>query len=241
MPFISVVPAIRTPFGVDVFDYETRPTTSLAVGDLTLVPFRKRNLPALVIATSTSSEYAGRARTVLDNQLLHLGPASTELLAETAKRTFSSMPTVLAAWVRHVPQRAKPAQAGAFTSIIKPTAPSQQLRLYTAARISTVLEQARTAKGRVLILTPWQHRADMLAKALSASVLHADMADGAAWSSVASFAERTSSVLVATRIGSWLSCVADTVIVDEPENDETFVAAGDGDTEMTDFDDGEEA
>lgn len=218
MPFISVVPAIRTPFGVDCFDYEIAHDSTLAIGDVTLVPFRKRNLPALVIATSADSEYAGRARTVSDGQLLHLGAASASLLAETAKRTFSSMPTVFAAWLRHVPARA--VRVSGAASVERSTVPGSVQRIYTASRIQTVIEQARAATGRVLVLTPWQHRADMLAKALSAKALHADMADGSAWSGVSSFVGQASSLLVATRIGGWLCSVADTVIVDEPENDD---------------------
>lgn len=218
MPFITVVPAIRTPYGVDSFDYRVSETTTLQVGDVTRVPFRKRNLPALIIAISDDSAFADRALSVLDTQLLRLGPTAPKLLDATAKRTFCSMPTVFAAWIRRVPVRAKQTTVPPFSY-----APSSQIPimfLYTAQRIQTVIEHARTAKGRVLVLTPWQHRADALAKTLNSSVLHADLADGAAWSAVTSFTEQPSSVLVATRVGGWLASVADVVLIDEPENDD---------------------
>ncbi|MFA5936182.1 MAG: hypothetical protein WC787_05020 [Patescibacteria group bacterium] len=92
--------------------------------------------------------------------------------------------------------------------------------MYTTTRIQAVLEQARAAKGRVLILTPWKQRAEMIAKQLDAVTLHADLADGAAWTALSSFTTSTSSILAATRIGAWLACVADTVIIDESENDD---------------------
>jgi hypothetical protein len=94
MPFISVVPAIRTPFGVDVFDYRVADESDVAIGDLIRVPFRKRVLPALIIRIGTESAYANLAMSVEAQPLLRLGSDSAKLLAETSRHTFCSQPTV---------------------------------------------------------------------------------------------------------------------------------------------------
>ncbi|MEO5928266.1 MAG: hypothetical protein ABIO72_06070 [Patescibacteria group bacterium] len=217
MPFVSVVPAIRTPFGVDVFDYRVTEGSKLVPGDLVRVPFRRRILPALVVACAAESPYADRAVSITGDPILRLGGSVVPLLASTAKRSFSSQPTVFTSWIRHVPVRTILAHERPLSSN---ASLRQQKTIYTAARIPSVIEQAKLATGRVLILTPWQHRADLVAKHLGSAVLHADLADGAAWKACASFIGNTTSTLVTTRIGAWLSCIADTVIIDEPENDD---------------------
>lgn len=219
MPFISVVPALRTPFGVDVFDYKIDDGTILVPGDLIRVPFRKSQTPALVVALNTTSRFADKAvRLSSPAPLVRLGPAAVALLHATARHTFSSQPTVLLSWIRTVPQRAKSAESPLLPQAL--TGREASTNILTTARIETVIHEAQRAQGRVLILTPWQQRAEKLAQHLKVPVLHADLADGAAWTAWTAFIQQPQGLLIATRIGGWLVSCADTVIVDEPENDD---------------------
>jgi primosomal protein N' len=216
MPFISVVPAVRTPIGVDCFDYRIPENASVNVGDLVLVPFRKRSTIALVVARSHTSAFADKAVEIDPAPILSLGASSAELLQATAQHTFSSRPTVFASWMRTAPRRLPSIPSSSHPSSSTP----QNLTFFTSSRIQTIIQHASSATGRTLILTPWQHRAEAIASRLEASVLHADLADGAAWKTWTTFATSMSTVLVTTRIGSWLACLADTVLLDEPENDD---------------------
>jgi primosomal protein N' len=83
-----------------------------------------------------------------------------------------------------------------------------------------LIEDAKKHKGRVLILTPWQAWADTLGKELDAPVLHAGITPTAAWNGIRAFAGGTDGIIVATRIGAWLSLFADRILLDEPENDD---------------------
>ncbi len=245
--FVRVVPSIRTVPGVEEFDYsvpDLRTTPdALRPGDLIRVPFRNRPVPALVIATSDASEHEKRA-IVLEKPeiLLRLGPAAVALLIETSQRCFSSQPSVLHAWIRAVPKRIR----DLGVTPVPPTAGGVQNRTLDSSRQRRdgndkqlsldridnrflvdrwsgkkgLLAEAKKSRGRVLILTPWKHRAEFLAERLKTNALHADLAMGACWSGISSFATEPSGILVATRIGAWLSAVADVVLVDEPENDD---------------------
>lgn len=233
MPYITVVPAIRTIPGVEEFDYAIDDASDIQVGDVLLVPFRKQQLAALVIERKSESAFAARA-IKLDSPvaLLRLGSAAPQMLNATAQRTFTSLPTIFASWIRNVPKRIESLNPNKATLLL-PTgnnnvasglsAVPQRETLYAVRRWhdpARLLSVAKERTGKTLILTPWQHRADLLAKTLGVPVLHADIADGAAWKAVRDFSSSPSSVLVASRIGAWLGCVADTILVDEPENDD---------------------
>lgn len=74
---------------------------------------------------------------------------------------------------------------------------------------------------RVLLLTPWKHRAEELSLALSnAPILTSDLAHGAAFRAWHHFLCHKQGILISTRIGAWLSPFADDVLIDEPENDD---------------------
>ena len=222
--FLSAVPSIRTIPGVDVFDYAIPEDVTVAVGDVIRVPFRKKELPALVVAMSETSPVAAKAHLLSrPDPLLSLGPVAAQLLFDASRRSFTSQPSVLLSWIRTIPKRAKTIPSG--DQQIHAQEQSTPIR-ETRFRVDRwndergVLAEAKKSRGRVLILTPWHHRADELAARLGASVLHANVADGAAWKAVSTFASATEHILIATRIGAWLSAVADVVLVDEPENDD---------------------
>ena len=227
MFYISVVPAIRTPFGVDIFDYRVDDASDIWPGDLIRVPFRRRSLPALVVERAEHSKYAGKILGLNNVQSLVRFPARlVQLLNAAAARTFCSQATVLQAWLRKVPVHAATSSGRDYLAPTKGghTGPPLQTKFdlteYVVDRRARILEHARQASGRTLIITPWQYRADELAHALNASVIHAGIALGRAWQDWTQFVLNENSVLVATRLGAWLAHAADTVILDEPENDD---------------------
>jgi primosomal protein N' len=227
MFYISVVPAIRTPFGVDVFDYRVDDASDIQPGDLIRVPFRRRSLPALVIERAEHSKYSGKILGLNNLQPLVRFPAVlVQLLHAAAARTFCSQATVLQAWIRKVPVRTTTLYGRDYLAPTKggrtgsPLQTKFDLTEYVVDRRERILEHARQASGRTLIITPWQNRADELAQTLNSPVLHAGVALGQAWRYWTHFVLNTNSVLVTTRLGAWLAHAADTVILDEPENDD---------------------
>ncbi|MBU0540276.1 hypothetical protein KKF59_03835 [Patescibacteria group bacterium] len=217
--FISVVPVKRTPYGVDCFDYKIgHEAGDVRVGDLIQVPFRNRQTPALVISTSEHSEFAAKTINLNKiNLIFNLPAVIVPFLYCEAQRAFSSKPSVLLSWMRTVPKRQH--------EKLTPT-PLNHLRngsdiaTYAINRFEKIRRYTESSNGRVLILTPWKNRATSIAHHLSAPFLHADLNDTAAWKTWTEFVATKKSTLVATRLGAWLSIFADTVIIDEPENDD---------------------
>lgn len=217
--FVSVIPAVRTPFGVDVFDYQIDDVSKLQSGDLIQVAFRKKIILALVVEFKTTSPYANRAISVLNPEpIVRLGSAVIPLLTQTATRTFNSRSTILYSWVRTVPKRIS-TTSNESAGLEKQTSGIRK-QLLCKNRLEILCHEARSTSGRALIITPWKHRADVLAKILNTSALHADIADGTAWKNWVGFIEKKESILVTTRLGAWLAACADTIILDEPENDD---------------------
>lgn len=224
MPFISVVPSLRTIPGVEIFDYAVETGVDLGVGDLILVPFRGRPTPALVVSLSESSPVAAKAIGLKHPiRLLRLGPTAVELLKRLASRTFSSQPSILHAWLRKVPKRAKEPDyvlppSGQITLAFN----TRELRSTPDPRHGAkgLLKTAKQASGRTLILSPWKRPATVLAEELRCPVLHSDLADGEAWKLVSGFVAGSIPRLVVTKVGAWLSSFADRVLIEEPENDD---------------------
>jgi primosomal protein N' len=224
MPFITVVPSLRTIPGVESFDYAVPAGSDLVCGDLILVPFRKKPTPALVIARSDSSPYAEKAIELTDpTRFISLGPTTVALLSRLAARTFSSQPSILHSWLRKIPKRAKEPKYA--------LPPSGQIPLAFNSRkhfsspdlrhgSKGIIRIAKQASGRTLILSPWKKSADSLAVLLSCPVLHSDLADGEAWRLLTGFISGSVPRLVTTKIGAWLTCFADRILVEEPENDD---------------------
>ena len=220
--FVQVVPVVRTPAGVDVFDYRLPAGFEARVGDLIRVPFRKQITPALVVALLKTSPVAHKALDAIDSYAGLSFPSSlVELLHWTAARTFTSKPTVLAAWMRQLPKRP--------TSIAfeapKPRLTSGSLIAHWNMSASAALvERARVAlkeNQRVLLITPWKNRVLRYQQQLpGAQGLHSDMADGQAFQAWQAFVTGQTRCLITTRLGAWLSPVSDVVLIDEPENDD---------------------
>lgn len=224
MPFITVIPSLRTVPGVDAFDYAVEPGSDLAVGDLILVPFRRRPTPAIIASFSDESSVSAKAIKLKDPvRLLRLGQTSVDLLKRLAAQTFSSQPSILHAWLRNIPKRAKePAYALPPSGQIALAFNTRDIRSSTEMRHGNkgLLRTAKQSTGRTLVLTPWKRPADALAEELRCPVLHSDLADGEAWKLVSGFVAGSVPRLVTTKVGAWLACFADSVLVEEPENDD---------------------
>ena len=221
MAFVSIVPNIRTPLGVDEFDYLIDDKSDLRAGDLILVPFRRKHILGLVTSVMSESAFANKAVRLVDPKpILRLPPTIVPLLRHASLRTFTSRPTILHSWLRRAPARLQAADPDKSTFDKSTEGRSADITEFTATRVERILFHAKESRGRVLVLSPWQRRADALGAALSAPVLHAETPMKQAWDRWTSFVQEQNSILVTTRVGSWLAAVADTVILDEPENDD---------------------
>ncbi|MFA4954509.1 MAG: hypothetical protein WC641_04310 [Patescibacteria group bacterium] len=220
MPYITVVPALRTVPGVEEFDYAVERDCRLGPGDLVTVPFRKKRLPGLVIKTSASSLVAEKAVDLgCPQPLLKFHPETVELLERISALTFSAKPSILFSWIRHVPKRAK---------AMKMPDTAEQLKLTRETRtfhpsldpLAAAIKTARDGTGRTLVLCAWKTEVEKAALKLGCPALHSDLAPGAAWKLVADFASAKNKTLVVTKLGAWLAACSDRVVINEPENDD---------------------
>lgn len=221
MPFISVVPSVRTIPGIDEFDYRIEPDADVRVGDVILVPFRSRELPAMIVAKKPMSVFADRIRDLTNPPvLLRGGPEAAELLGRSARHAFVSRPTVLNSWLRDVPKRGR---SGRVPPVVQSSLGGTLERRYLIDRWHGprgIIDEVKKRPGKRLILTPWQDWANALGKELDAPVLHAGASTTTAWKAVQDFTAAGDGILVSTRVGAWLCLFADVVILDEPENDD---------------------
>lgn len=221
--FVRLVPAIRTVHGVEYFDYALPADHGFAIGDIVRFPFRRQSIEGMITAFLDASPFEAKIRS-LDAQipLLRLGETAVRFLQQTAWQTMTPQPSVLSAWLRTIPKRAKGiAQA--------PRVPSQStLSPNTLTHFSLdrwhddqgLLAHISSASGPILVLTPWRHRAEQIAQLCHGVALHADITDTEAWHAIQYFCSTDTAIVVATRIGAWLSCVAQTILIDEPEHDD---------------------
>ncbi len=223
--FISVIPALKMPFGHCFFDYEMN-EGDVHVGDLILVPFRKQMIAGLVAKKSPNSEWAEKAIKISNPQkIAKLPEAMAEFCITAASESFVSPPTMLNAWLRTVPKRfSEEAHTPLRNTTLPKNAERNEIRYLINRYIGPqgILETvtANQANGRVLLLTPWKRRAAFLASKLGAPALHTDVAYGGAWRIWTDFLNKPHGILITTRLGAWLSAIADVVIIDEPENDD---------------------
>lgn len=220
--FARVIPLLRTPLGVDVFDYRLPETPSLNVGDLVVVPFRRQRIAGLVKELTETSTFAVRASSVLHRYGTTSFPmAFIDLLVWTAERTFCSQPTVLRAWLRHLPKRPPPsAQPQEWLQKSQRTVTTHWTATPEHDLLQRAQEMAKEQK-RVLILTPWKTRAERWHRIIPQSLLlSSEQNMGDYYSTWERFTHTREGILIATRIGAWLMPFADHVLLDEPENDD---------------------
>ncbi len=255
--FARVIPALRTPFGVDAFDYAVPNGLALEVGDVVTFPFRGRPLVGVVGELNADSPYAAKAKPLIGRYAdLRLPRSFVDLVRWTAARTFSSQATVVHAWLRDLPRRPHPpsvtarssqplrhpernssevegsgprepdsstrrqASSVGMTDVREIAALRQTPLAMTVDPEAKLIETARTQTGRTLIITPWKERASRYALELNAPLLTSDTPSAAAFHTWSDFLAKDEAILVTTRVGAWLACGADAVLLDEPENDD---------------------
>jgi primosomal protein N' len=225
--FVSVIPALKMPYGHGVFDYQLLDGTA-HVGDLILVPFRNKLMPALVAKVSPTSEYADKAIALPKPEKIFKFPeAIADFCLAASRECFVSPASMLHAWLRVVPKRLDrdeeahtPYRAGRRLSGAESIEERLLVNRYAPPTGIIGAAQAEQANGRVLILTPWQSRVPYLQNKLGCPGFHALTAAGAAWKAWTNFLREPNSMLITTRVGAWLAIGADVVIMDEPENDD---------------------
>ncbi len=225
MMYARVIPVLRTPIGVDVFDYQIPASLDIKVGQLVWVPFRRRPTPALVMEILMESPFAKKALPISAVYSSLLFPFSIiELLQWTAEQTFCSRATVLKSWVRNLPKR--PLTLLPMSPAIESKDDSSPIHEQwindSEEMIITRALKSSSQHERLLIITPWKNRVEFYSKQIPHShILHSNLNDGDAFRAWSRFlTEPTAPVLIATRVGAWLAPLADRVILDEPENDD---------------------
>lgn len=219
--YLRAVPAVRTISGVEAFDYAIPDNTSLHIGDILFVPFRKKQVAAIVIDLMETSPYAEKC-VALTNEtpLLRLHPTTAQLLTQTAKRTWCSAPTIFASWIRQIPKRATPIEPPSTSQQITPTERQTRYRINRWYGDGGLIATAKQLSGCTIIFTPWKIQAERLATELSAPLFHSELATGVAWKTLTKFLTGETPTIVTTRIGSWLVSQAENILLDEPENDD---------------------
>ncbi len=224
--FISVIPCVKMPYGNSFFDYKITEGTA-HVGDLIMVPFRKKMVPALISKVATTSAYEDKTISLSEvKKIIKFPDILPEICLKSAQQSLVSPATMLNAWLRNVPKRLPdldPHVLRRNSHRPKDKPRSQEFYLtnrYLGEQGLIQTAQNEQANGRVLIITPWQSRVDFLRHKLGCPGLTSKTADGAAWKIWNDFMANPHGVLITTRLGAWLCSCADIVIMDEPENDD---------------------
>lgn len=220
--FVRVIPVTRTPPGVEYFDYAIPEGMTVESGDLLFVPFRKGTIVALAVSILKHSPFANQAKTVAGSYgEIKLPRASIELLDWIAMQTFSSRPAVLKSWLRDLPKR--PATLVLNSRLRgndrKPKLAATWDLQHQAKLIEEAKKLAEEGK-RVLIVTPWKPRTDFFHEKLGGTVLHSDLNAGDAFRAWTGFLSGENKLMITTRVGAWMGAFADTILIDEPENDD---------------------
>ncbi|MCC6563500.1 hypothetical protein IT087_01255 [Candidatus Uhrbacteria bacterium] len=217
MSYARVVPVLRTPAGLDAFDYAVPDGLDLRVGDLVWVPFRKQKTPALVTELLKTSPFAKQAKDVIGLYAdIRFPEATVGLMRWLADWTFASQPAILLAWLRGLPKRPE-----TKAEIKKVSEKGAMSAFWIADPDRQLIEAAKKAKGRVLIVTPWLASAKRLANHLpGSSLLLAEQADGTYFEQWTNWATSPKGILITTRVGSWLSPIAHEVLLHLPEQDD---------------------
>lgn len=219
MKFARIIPVLRTPLGIEGFDYRLPDGQSIRKGDLVTASFRRRPVVGIVADLLADSAFAKRAISLQGSYAgLHFSEAFLELLQATAERTFCSPSTVLKSWLRDLPKRPHLLPSSPSTHPLHGLEAHWQQNP-GAALLARAREEGQ--KRRVLIVTPWITRAVFLGSQLSeAGILHSDLSAGEAFKQWTRFLSSEKGVLVTTKIGAWLASMSDLVLLDEPEQDD---------------------
>ena len=221
--FASVIPLLRTPFGVDAFDYAIPEPLIVARGDLVHIPFRNQTLLGIVQETRETCAVKN-PKNIIKQSGLHLPAPAIDLGAFIARRQCVSQATVWHAWLRRLPK-----QLPTYTKEPQPF-PETSVGIFKKSwhmdPETALLDRAKNLLAssdarRILLFTPWVCRARRWNESLNTSlVLHSELADGQAFRNWHAWLRGDVRCLVTTRLGAWLSPLADVVLIDEPEQDD---------------------
>lgn len=219
MTFARVIPVLRTPLGIEGFDYRIPEGQEVKKGDLVSAPFRRGSIVGIVEEVLPTSAFADRAAVIRGSYAnLRFPPLFLDLVRTTADRTFSSRPSVLKSWLRDLPKRPP------SSNILPSSLTLQGLEAHwqhesTKALLDRASNEAKSR--RVLIITPWITRVAFLQQELPhAHVLHSELPAGEAFLQWTQFLSKSNGILIATKIGAWLATMSDLVLLDEPEQDD---------------------
>lgn len=217
-----VVPAIRTPRHVDVFDYEIPKNLSVFKGDIVRIPFRSRTIPGLVISIEKTAGTNRPLKPIQSTVGIRVTKETIALLSALSDRAFCSQPTVLHAWLGTLPKKLQE----------EPSAPREKQttsinevkrihnHIFGENGIVETVKNLLEKNTNILIISPWASRAKSIAEALEVKAFTGTSAMGERFRIWSSFIRGEKRVLVTTRIGAWCATEADVVILDEPENDD---------------------
>ncbi len=221
MRFIRVIPVLTTPLGLDGFDYLIPEGMLIAVGDLVRVPFRRGSTYGLVAQLLDHSPFAKQAKQVQDVVASGwLDARFITFLEACARHTFCSMPSILKTFFHALPKRL-PAFEGR-----RPVTPTlhQSQTVWTPflrEELQKAMASAQAQTGQTLVLVPWKLWLSQAQELFpEVEVYGSELNDGDRFAVMKRFLAGESKCVVTTRIGAWLACAADRVIVLEPENDD---------------------
>lgn len=225
--YARVIPFVRLPRGLDQFDYRIPEALDGAVspGVVVEVPFRGRRTQGVVFSVADATAFAQVKEVArVPDHAVRLCPWQLELMAWMSQRYFTSMGAIAPLFAPPIPKRAAPAESSRACS--GGEQPSCRLSRYV--RSSTRIERLRAvctadaARGKqTLIITPFAHDAQRLAKQLDSAILFdAHAAAGAQyrqWKEIASGAAQT---IVGTRSALFAPCSRPgTLVIDAEESE----------------------
>lgn len=216
MPY-RVIPVMRTPHGVDVFDYEA--DTDYQAGDAVWIPFRSGKMLGIVLEKTKTSNIKNLKKIAGSYAGLQFSEDALLLSQWLAKQTFTSLPSIWKSWLRDYPKK---------PSNVKTHQPTKRKQTevhatwQTGAKQELIAHAMRALQGneRILIITPWKHRAAEFAAALDIPQFTSDLNAGDTYRTWTDFASGDTPGLVTTRVGAWTGMFADRIFLDIPEQDD---------------------
>ena len=216
MPY-RVIPVMRTPHGVDAFDYASE--SNYQPGDAVWIPFRKGKTLGIVLEKTKSSSIR-ELKTILGPYAdLHFSEDGLALSQWLAKQTFTSLPSIWKSWLRDYPKKPKTTNIR-YPTKRKKTEINATWRLEAKEALINAAKEALEKNERILILTPWKHRAADFASVLDIPQFTSELNAGDAYRTWTDFAAGETPGLVTTRVGAWIGQFADHVFLDIPEQDD---------------------
>lgn len=211
MPIVRAVPALRLPPRIGWLDYACPDDAAVAPGDVVWVPFRRRQVAALLLEETRTSDVPTAKLAVLPETLRplsRLDAPTLQAFRETAGLFHAPLPWLLASTLPAVPRRAmplpesiRPAALGDGTSGVLVRHRGDVAERYIAA-----IRETGAAGRQTLILVPDILRGTELWEAFSRARLcvafcHHELAAGARWKAWNALARQESDALIVTKSG----------------------------------------